>query len=127
MCISVETSTRFENLEVNFGERASQNHLAKLFCSMDVLGNALTLYDLGLRIAAFINDLRYAQDDFISLRSEAECLRVSLNSLCAESCQDTIYLYLSSKQKGDLELILENTLLSMEDLNRSVTPSSSFV
>lgn len=85
---------------------------------MASLGDALTLYDLGLRVAAFINDLRHAQDDFLGLRAEANCLQVCLNSLCSESCQETIYKYISQKQRSDLELILENTLLNMEDLNR---------
>ena len=87
---------------------------------MAALGDALTLYDLGLRVAAFINDLRHAQDDFLGLRAEANCLQVCLNSLCSESCQETIYKYISQKQRSDLELILENTLLNMEDLNRFV-------
>lgn len=85
---------------------------------MASLGDALTLYDVGLRVAAFINDLRHAQDDFLGLRAEANCLQVCLNSLCSESCQETIYKYISQKQRSDLELILENTLLNMEDLNR---------
>lgn len=87
---------------------------------MAALGDALTLFDVGLRVAAFINDLRHAQDDFLGLRAEANCLQVCLNSLCSESCQETIYKYISQKQRSDLELILENTLLNMEDLNRFV-------
>ncbi|KAK5942317.1 hypothetical protein PMZ80_004880 [Knufia obscura] len=85
---------------------------------MDVIGNALTLYDLGIRIATFINDLRHAQDDFLSLRAEADCLRICVNSLGSESCQDALYHYISIKQREDLELIIENTLLNMEDLNK---------
>ena len=85
---------------------------------MDILGNALTLYDLGIRIATFINDLRHAQDDFLGLRAEADCLRVCVNSLGSDSCQDALYHYISINQREDLELIIENTLLNMEDLNK---------
>ncbi|KAK5075941.1 hypothetical protein LTR70_009872 [Exophiala xenobiotica] len=84
---------------------------------MDVLGNALTLYDLGIRIAAFINGLRHAQDDFLGLRAEADCLRICVNSLGSESCQDALYHYISVKQREDLKLIIANTLLNMKDLN----------
>jgi len=85
---------------------------------MDVLGNALTLYDLGIRIATFINGLRHAQDDFLGLRAEADCLRICVNSLGSESCQHALYRYISVKQREDLKLIIANTVLNMKDLNQ---------
>ena len=42
---------------------------------VSVIGDAVMLFDLGVRIWSFISDVRHAQDDFIMLRNEAHCLR----------------------------------------------------
>lgn len=81
------------------------------------LGDAIMLFDLSVRVTTFINDLRHAQDDFISLRSEADCLRICLGSLTSESCQNALYHYITIKQGQDLKQIIDNTRLNMVDLS----------
>ena len=100
--------------------------------SIPGLGDAITLFDLSIRVTTFINDLRHAQDDFISLRSEADCLRICLGSLTSDSCQNALYHYITEKQGQDLEQIVDNCKFNMMDLNTFIAkcaklgiPSSS--
>jgi hypothetical protein len=81
------------------------------------LGDAIMLFDVSVRVTTFINDLRHAQDDFISLRSEADCLRICLGSLTSDSCQNALYHYITIKQGQDLKQIIDNTRLNMVDLS----------
>jgi hypothetical protein len=76
------------------------------------------LWDIGVRVATFANDLRSAQDDFIGLRAEAECLLICINSLSAPSCRDTLYRYINAQQAADLKTIVKNTKLNMVELNQ---------
>ena len=88
--------------------------------SIPGLGDAITLFDLSVRVTTFINDLRHAQDDFISLRSEADCLRICLGSLTSESCQNALYHYITIKQGQDLKQIVDNCKFNMMDLNNFI-------
>lgn len=85
--------------------------------SIPGLGDAITLFDLAVRVTTFINDLRHAQDDFIGLRSEADCLRICLGSLTSESCQNALYHYITIEQGQDLKQIVDNCKFNMMDLN----------
>ena len=84
---------------------------------LGAVSDAIMLFDLSVRVTTFINDLRHAQDDFIGLRSEADCLRICLGSLTSESCQNALYHYMDVKQGEDLKQIIENTKFNMMDLN----------
>ncbi len=88
--------------------------------SIPGLGDAITLFDLSVRVTTFINDLRHAQDDFISLRSEADCLRICLGSLTSDSCQNALYHYITKKQGRDLKQIIDNCKFNMMDLNNFI-------
>jgi hypothetical protein len=90
-------------------------------------GDALTLFDLSIRITTFINDLRHAQDDFLGLRAEADCLRICINSLNSPQNLDTLYNYISEGQGRDLKSIVENCELNMVDLNKFVASSAKIV
>jgi hypothetical protein len=72
--------------------------------SIPYFSDVVTLIDVATRVINFINDLRHAQDDFVGLRSEAECLRICINALSTEECQLTLY-WVSKKQRQDLETI----------------------
>ena len=95
--------------------------------SIPGLDDALTLWDLSFRITAFINDLRHAQDDFLGLRAEADCLRICINSLTSPQNLDTLYNYMTQDQGRDLKSIVENCELNMVDLNTFVASSSKIV
>ncbi|KAH7381098.1 hypothetical protein BKA64DRAFT_685669 [Cadophora sp. MPI-SDFR-AT-0126] len=85
---------------------------------MDWPGTIVGLFDLGIRVATFITDLRSAQDDFIGLRAEAECLLICINSLNSPSCQDTLYRYINAQQAADLKTLVQSTTLNMQDLGQ---------
>ncbi|KAG4428946.1 hypothetical protein IFR05_015567 [Cadophora sp. M221] len=85
---------------------------------MDWVGTVVSLWDTAIRVAAFANDLRAAQDDFIGLRAEAECLLICINSLNAPSCLDTLYRFINAKQAADLKSIVKSTELNMIELNQ---------
>lgn len=86
----------------------------------DWVGTIVGLWDVAVRVATFANDLRSAQDDFVGLRAEAECLLICINSLNSPSCQDTLYRYINDEQAADLDAIVKNTELNMVDLNKFI-------
>ncbi|KAH9207608.1 hypothetical protein DL95DRAFT_395933, partial [Leptodontidium sp. 2 PMI_412] len=84
----------------------------------DWIGTVVSLWDTAVRVATFANDLRAAQDDFIALRAEAECLLICINSLNSPSCLATLYRYINAQQAADLKAIVKNTELNMVELNQ---------
>jgi hypothetical protein len=84
------------------------------------VGTIVGLWDLAVRVATFANDIRSAQDDFVSLRAEAECLLICINSLNSPSCRDTLYKYINAEQASDLDSLVKNTELNMQDLNKFI-------
>lgn len=86
----------------------------------DWVGTIVGLWDVAVRVATFANDLRSAQDDFVGLRAEAECLLICINALNSPSCLDTLYRYINKEQAKDLDVIVKNTELNMKDLNRFI-------
>ena len=86
----------------------------------DWVGTVVGLWDVAVRVAKFANDLRSAQDDFVGLRAESECLLICINALNSPSCQDTLYRYINKDQAADLEAIVRNTKLNMMDLNKFI-------
>jgi hypothetical protein len=95
--------------------------------SIPGLGDALTLFDLSIRITTFINDLRHAQDDFLGLRAEADCLRICINSLNSPHNLETLYNYISQDQGRDLKSIVDTCELNMVELNKFVASSAKIV
>ncbi|KAL9108723.1 MAG: hypothetical protein Q9227_006519 [Pyrenula ochraceoflavens] len=87
----------------------------------DWVGTIVGLWDVAVRVAGFANDLRSAQDDFVGLRAEAECLLICINSLNSPSCRDTLYKYINGDQAADLDTIVKNTELNMKDLNQFIS------
>ncbi|KAH7317450.1 hypothetical protein BKA65DRAFT_515931 [Rhexocercosporidium sp. MPI-PUGE-AT-0058] len=81
-------------------------------------GTLIGLFDIGVRVAAFANDLRSAQDDFIGLRAEAECLLICINSLNSPACLDSLYRFINAAQAADLKRLVESTELNMKELNQ---------
>ena len=90
-------------------------------------GDPVALFDLGVRVWSFIDDLRHAQDDFLGLRAEADCLRICINSLNSPQNLEVLYHYISEKQGTDLKSIVENCELNMVDLNKFIASSAKIV
>lgn len=86
----------------------------------DWANTVVGLWDLAVRIANFANDIRSAQDDFVGLRAEAECLLICINSLNSPSCRDALYRYISADQATDLDTLVKNTDLNMRELNQFI-------
>jgi hypothetical protein len=86
----------------------------------DWVGTIVGLWDLAVRVATFANDIRSAQDDFVGLRAEAECLLICINSLNSPSCKGTLYRYINAEQASDLDSLVKNTELNMQDLNKFI-------
>ncbi|RVX71794.1 hypothetical protein B0A52_04193 [Exophiala mesophila] len=86
----------------------------------DWANTVVGLWDLAVRIANFANDIRSAQDDFVGLRAEAECLLICVNSLNSPSCRDALYKYITTDQATDLETLVKNTRLNMKELNEFI-------
>jgi hypothetical protein len=84
----------------------------------DWVNTVVGLWDVANRVAAFANDLRSAQDDFIGLRAEAECLLICINSLNSPSCLDSLYRYINAQQAADLKSIVKTADLNMKELNQ---------
>jgi hypothetical protein len=91
------------------------------------VGEAMDIIDLGQRVVNFINDLRHAQDDFLGLRAEADCLRICINSLKSPENMRTLYRYISKGQRQDLTSIIGNCELNMIELNKFVAASTKIV
>lgn len=86
----------------------------------DWVGTIVGLWDLAVRVATFANDIRSAQDDFVGLHAEAECLLICINSLNSPSCRDTLYKYINAEQASDLDSLVKNTELNVQDLNKFI-------
>lgn len=85
--------------------------------SIPGFGDAIGLFDVAIRIWNFIDDLRHAQDDFLGLRAQADCLRICINSLNSDENIRTLYRYISEDQGRDLRSIVDNCELNMIELN----------
>jgi hypothetical protein len=90
-------------------------------------GDAIGIWDVALRITTFINDLRHAQDDFLGLRAEADCLRICINSLNSRENLRTLYHYISEDQGRDLKSIVANCELNMIEMNVFVASCTKIV